>query len=133
MADAAWKTVGEYIAAQPKANQPILKKVRAAIRKAIPKAVESITYQIPTYKLDGERVVFFAGWAKHYSIYPAIGAVQTELKDELAGYECTKGTIKFPLDQPVPVGLIGKIVKIRAREAAARTAAKQAKQKKPKT
>ena len=124
MANTAYRSVSEYIAAQPRAVQPILRKVRAAIRKAVPKAEEMITYQIPTYKLDGERVVYFAGWAKHYSIYPAIGQVAVALREELEPYKVTKGTIRFPLDQPVPVGLIGRIAKIRAKEATARVNAR---------
>ena len=91
--------------------------VRAAIRKGVPGVEESISYQMPTYKLGGRRVLFFAGWKKHYSLYPVTDSLVAEFKDELEPYEISKGTIRFPLSAPAPVKLIERIAKFRAGEA----------------
>jgi uncharacterized protein YdhG (YjbR/CyaY superfamily) len=123
-------SVDQYIAAQPREVQRILRQVRSAIRKAVPRAEESITYQIPTYKLEGERVIYFAGWKEHYSLYPATAPLVAALQKALARYELSKGTIRFPLDEPVPVGLITRIAKFRAREAAEHTRARRARRAK---
>lgn len=115
------------MARQPAETRGVLDKVRAIIRKAVPKADEVISYQIPAYKLDGELVIFFAGWKKHFSLYPATGRVVEELAAELEGYERSKGTVRFPLDEKIPVALIEKIVKIRLEDAKERAAEKAAK------
>jgi uncharacterized protein YdhG (YjbR/CyaY superfamily) len=109
-------SVDEYIAAQPAQWQPHLERVRTTIRRAIPKAVESISYQIPAYKLNGKPVTYFAAWKKHYSIYPASGTLLAQMKDELAGYEIEKGTIRMDYAKPVPIKLIARIAKLRAQE-----------------
>ena len=119
-----WKSVDEYLAAQPEATQRILGRVRSAIRKAMPEAEEVISYKIPAYKLHGRVVIYFAGWKEHYSIYPASGALVAEFREELAPYEISKGTIRFPLSRPVPVKLIERIAKFRAQETAKRAKAK---------
>jgi uncharacterized protein YdhG (YjbR/CyaY superfamily) len=131
MAKAAFTSVDEYVATHPEDVQAILQRVRSAIRKALPGAEEVISYQIPTYKLHGRYVVYFAGWKRHYSLYPATGRLVAALRDDLAPYEVNKGTIRFPLRQPVPVKLIGRIAKFLAKEAAARARAKRAGPKKP--
>jgi uncharacterized protein YdhG (YjbR/CyaY superfamily) len=113
-----FNSVDEYIASQPEAVQGLLGRVRKAIREAVPGAEEVISYKIPTYKLNGRAVLYFAGWKQHYSLYPVTGRVVAEFKDELSSYEVEKGTIRFPLDQPVPVKLIGRIAKLRAKEVA---------------
>lgn len=120
MAKAASKTVDDYIALQPADVQPILRRLRSIIRKALPGAEEVISYKIPAYKLHGRVVLYFAGWAQHYSIYPAGSKVVEILKDDLAPYEVRKGTIRFPLTKPIPVKLIERIAKLRAKEAADR-------------
>ena len=120
MARTDFKSVDEYIASQPEAVQGILGRVRSTIRKAVPGAEEVISYKIPTYKLDNRPVLYFAGWKHHYSLYPATERVVAAFKDELAPYEVKKGTIRFPLSQPVPVKLIGRIAKFRAKEVAER-------------
>ena len=130
MAHTDFKSVDEYIATRPERAQAILRRVRAVIRKALPGAQEAISYQIPTYKRDGEYVVYFAGWKEHYSLYPANARLVAALKDELAPYEVSKGTIRFPLSQPVPVKLIERIAKLLAQEAAQRARAKRARPKK---
>jgi uncharacterized protein YdhG (YjbR/CyaY superfamily) len=126
MAQADFKSVDEYIAALPVAVQDTLGRVRSTIRKALPEAEEVISYKIPTYKIRGDPVLYFAGWKRHYSLYPATARVVVAFKDELVPYEVRKGTIRFPLSQPVPVKLIGRIAKFRAQEVAARERAKAA-------
>ena len=130
MAKTDFKSVDEYIASQPAAVQSILGRVRNAIREALPGAEEVISYQIPAYKLRGGRVLFFAGWKQHYSLYPAGERLVAAFRDELASYEVSKGTIRFPLSQPVPVKLIGRIAKFRVKEVAEREKAKRAAPKK---
>ena len=129
MAKADFKSVDEYIAAQSESAQRALKHVRSAIRKAVPNAEEVISYNIPTYKLHGTRLLFFAGWKRHYSLYPATERVVAAFNDDLAPYEVNKATVRFPLFQPVPVKLIGRIAKFRAKEIAE---LKKAKAKTPK-
>ena len=123
------RNIDEYIAGFPRAVQGSLKRVRAALRTALPKAEEAISYRIPTYKLQGRYVIYFAGWKEHYSLYPANGRLVAAFKDELAPYEVNgKGTVRFPLSEPVPVKLIERIAKFRAKEAVTRAKAKLAKQ-----
>lgn len=129
MAKTDFKSVDEYIASQPGAVQGVLKRVRSTIRKAVPGAEEVISYQIPAYKLHRGPVLYFAGWKQHYSLYPATERVVAAFKDALAPYEVTKGTIRFLLSQPVPVKLIGRIAKFRAKEVAERQKAKTVKTK----
>lgn len=120
-------TVDRYLAAQPPATRAILERVRAAIRKAVPKAQECISYQIPAYKLPGGTVIHFAGWKTHFALYPASTLVVETLGEALAGRVVSKGTIRFALDERVPVGLIGRIAKLRAAEVNGRTLAKRTK------
>ncbi len=130
MAKTDFKSVDEYIASQPEAVQRILKRVRSTIRKAVPGGEEVISYQIPAYKLHAEPVLYFAGWKQHYSLYSATAPVVAAFKDDLAPYEVSKGTIRFPLHEPVPVNLIARIAKFRAKEVAEREKAKAAARKK---
>ena len=130
MAKTNFKSVDEYIAVQPEAAQGILDRVRSTIRKAVPGVEEVISYQIPTYKLHGGPVLYFAGWRQHYSLYPATDHLVAELKEDLAPYKVNKGTIRFPLSEPVPVKLIERIAKFRAKEVAEREQAKAAAPKK---
>ena len=130
MANTDFKSVDEYIATKPEAVQSVLKRVRAIIRKAVPKAAEVISYQIPAYKLPGGPVLFFAGWKQHYSLYPASDRIVAAFKDDLASYKVTKGTIRFPLSEPVPAKLIESIAKLRAKEVAEREKATAAVMKK---
>jgi uncharacterized protein YdhG (YjbR/CyaY superfamily) len=120
MAKANFKSVDEYIAAQPEAVKGTLERVRRAIREAVPEAEETISYKMPTYEVDGGPVLHFAGWKRHYSLYPAGRRLVEAFQDELAPYEVNKGTIRFPLFQPVPVKLIGRMAKFRAKEVAGR-------------
>jgi uncharacterized protein YdhG (YjbR/CyaY superfamily) len=119
----AYATVDEYIAlAEPKLKKA-LKDIRKTIKAAAPKAEEVISYQIPGYKYYG-MLVFFAGWKNHISLYPAPWGAES-LKKEMSAYEGSKGTIKFPLDKPMPLTLIKKMVKYRIKENEARAALKK--------
>jgi uncharacterized protein YdhG (YjbR/CyaY superfamily) len=115
------KSVDEYIAAQPEAVRPKLEQARAAIRAAVPEALEVIGYGMPGYKLHGKPMLYFAGFKEHYSLFAASGSFFATLENELKGYELRKGTIHFPLDEPVPVKLISRIAKLRAAGIAAST------------
>jgi uncharacterized protein YdhG (YjbR/CyaY superfamily) len=112
--------VDEYISSQPEAAKVALQIVRSTIRKALPGAEEVISYKMPAYKLEDGIVLYFAGWRKHYSLYPAGERLVSALKDRLASHMVSKGTIRFPLSEPVPVELIERIAKFRAKEAAHR-------------
>src|SRR5947199_7424108 len=125
MAKTDFKSVNQYIASKPKDVRGILQRVRSTIRKAVPAAEEMISYQIPVYKLNGVPVLYFAGWTKHYSLYPANDALVAAFTDELADYELSKGTIRFPLSEPVPVNLIERIAKFRAEQLARRDKGKR--------
>jgi len=125
------RNIDEYIARFPRSVQGVLKRVRSAIRKAVPRAEEGISYRIPTYKLHGRYVLYFAGWKQHYSLYPSNDRLVATFKDELAPYEVNnKGTIRFPLSEPVPVKLIEGIARFRAKEVADRKKATAAAPKK---
>src|SRR5215510_1400826 len=102
-------TIDEYIADFPLDVQPLLEKVRAAIKKAAPQAEEAIKYQIPTFVLNGN-LIHFGGYKNHIGLYPGSKPIE-EFKDELSRYEISKGTVRFPLDKPIPYGLIGRITK----------------------
>ena len=124
MAKIGFRSVDGYIASQPEAVQAVLGRVRSAIRKAVPAAQEVISYNMPTYTMYGGRLLNLAVWKQHYSIYAATAQVLAAFQGELASYAVDKGTIRFPLSQPVPVKLIGRIAKFRAKEIAARENAK---------
>jgi uncharacterized protein YdhG (YjbR/CyaY superfamily) len=109
------KTIDQYIAGFPKDVQTILEKIRMTIRKVAPKAEESISYGIPTFKLNGP-LIYFAGHKAHIGMYPMTGAVREKFKKELSGYEGGKGTVRFPLDEPIPYGLITRIVRFKVKE-----------------
>ena len=119
-----------YIAAQPEAVRPKLEQVREAIRRAVPDAVEVFGYGMPGYKLHGKPMLYFAGFKQHYSVFAASGSFFATLADELKGYETRKGTVQFPLDQPVPVKLITRIAKLRAAGIAASQSKPAARSKK---
>ncbi len=111
-------SVSEYIAAQPAASRAVLRRVRRAIRDAIPDANEVVSYGIPAYKVRGRAVIYFAAWKEHFSLYPASAHVVSALETDLAPYEIRKGTIRFSLSSRVPLRLIGRIARLRAKELA---------------
>ncbi len=104
-------TIDDYIATFPDDVQAILGEIQRTIRQAAPEAVESISYQIPTYKLNGQPLIYFAGWKHHISIYP-LPAGDASFEAELDLYRSGKGTAQFPLDQPIPYDLIRKMVEL---------------------
>jgi uncharacterized protein YdhG (YjbR/CyaY superfamily) len=118
MAKTEFKSVDEYISTFPEDVQAMLQRVRRTIRKAVPGADEVIGYQIPGYKLHGARVIYFAGWKEHYSLYPVSAGLVKSFKATLPPYEVRKDTLRLPLSKPVPVKLIEHIAKARAKEAA---------------
>jgi uncharacterized protein YdhG (YjbR/CyaY superfamily) len=129
MAKTEFRSVDEYIAAQPKDVRAVLCQVRRIIRKAVPSAVEYISYQMPTYKIAEGSFLCLGGWKQHYSLYPASDALVAAFK-VLAPHRVSKGTLRFPLSEPVPDRLIERIAKFQAREAARRAKAKLALRKK---
>lgn len=110
----AIKTIDEYIAGFPKETQVLLQKIRAIISKAAPKATETISYGIPTFVLE-KNLVHFGGFKNHIGFY-ATPTGHTAFKKELSIYKEGKGSVQFPLDKPLPVGLITQIVKFRVQE-----------------
>ena len=109
---AAPKNVAEYLARVPEPARSVLSKMRSAIRQAVPrKATETISYQIPAFKHKGI-LVWFAAFSDHCSLFPTAALIK-EFKKELKGFSTSKGTIHFPLNKPLPVALIKKIVKAR--------------------
>lgn len=115
-----FKSVEDYIAAQPQAAQGVLRKVRSAVRRALGRAEETISYNIPTYKLNGTFVLSFAAWKRHWSIYPVSARLAEAFGNQLAGGRVEKHTLRFPLDAPVPVKLIGQFASFRVAEQAER-------------
>ncbi len=109
-----FKTIDEYIYSFPKDIQAILEKTRKTIRNAAPEAEEAISYQMPTFKLNGN-LVYFAAYKNHIGFYPIPSGIEA-FKDELAPYIAGKGTLRFPLDKPIPYDLIKKIVIFRVKE-----------------
>ena len=109
------KDIDDYIADFPNDVQEIMKKIRATIRKAAPDATETISYKMPTFNLNGHYLVYFAAYKKHIGMYP-VPAGDEEFRQEIAAYQTGKGTLQFPLEQPIPYKLITKIVKFRIKE-----------------
>lgn len=108
------QTVDEYIAGFPKDTQKLLKQLRSTIRRAAPQAEEVISYQMPAYNFYG-RLVYFAAYEKHIGFYPMPSAIE-KFKKQLADYNTSKGTVQFPLDEPLPLALITKITAFRVNE-----------------
>lgn len=109
------ETIDDYIKTFPKDVQGILKKIRQTIHKAAPEAVETISYKMPTFKLNGKYLVYFAAWEKHIGFYPIPSGID-KFKKELSKYKIAKGSVQFPIDRNIPLNLISKIVKFRAKE-----------------
>lgn len=118
MAKTNFKSVDDYLATQPQQVRDLLEQVRAIIHKALPGVEEVISYQIPAFKLNGTTFLYTAGWKKHYSLYPIGESILANLAETALPYETSKGTIRFPLDEPVPAQLIESIAKARALESA---------------
>jgi uncharacterized protein YdhG (YjbR/CyaY superfamily) len=117
------KNIDEYIASFPKDIQEILQQIRATIHETAPEAKETISYQMPTFTLEGN-LVHFAAFKNHIGFFPTPSGVASFQK-ELSAFKTSKGTIQFPLDEPVPFDLIRKIVLFRVKENLAKAAAKK--------
>jgi len=126
MTKAGVKAVDAYIAKQRTDLQAVLKRVRHIIRKTLPGAEETLSYQIPAYRLHGEYVVYFAGWSQHWSLYPVTERTQAAVGSGLAPYKVSKGTVRFPLAEPVPESLVVRIVRALAKAAKARAGSRAA-------
>ena len=113
--DAQFKTIDEYIKASSKDVQGILQRLRLTIRKAAPEAVETISYQMPTFKLNGKGLVYFAAFKNHIGFYPIPSGTEA-FKKELSRYKQGKGSVQFPIDKPIPYDLVRSIVRLRAKE-----------------
>ena len=120
-------SIDEYIATFPEEIQIILQELRATIKASAPDAVEKISYQMPTFALKGN-LVHFAAWKNHIGFYPAPTGIQ-EFRRELSIYEGAKGSLKFPLEKPLPLELISRIVKFRVAENLKKAKIKKSKRK----
>jgi uncharacterized protein YdhG (YjbR/CyaY superfamily) len=116
------KDIDEYIAGFPPNIQEILEKIRSTVKEAAPEAEETISYRMPTFTLKGN-LVHFAAFKKHIGLYPTPTGIE-EFQEELSVYEGAKGSVRFPLDKPIPFALISRIVKFRVQENLARAEAK---------
>jgi uncharacterized protein YdhG (YjbR/CyaY superfamily) len=108
------KTIDDYIASFPAAVQAMLRELRNTIKAAAPDAVEKISYQMPAFSQNGI-LVYFAAHTNHIGFYPTSSGIKTFQK-ELSNYEVSKGTVRFPLDKPLPMKIISKIVRFRVKE-----------------
>ena len=108
------KSVDEYIATFPKNIQVILEELRQAVHEAAPEAEEVISYQMPAFKQNGI-LVWFAAFKNHIGFFPKVSAIEA-FKEELSNYELSKGTIRFPLDKPIPLDLVKRMVKFRVKQ-----------------
>lgn len=111
MAKTHFQSIDEYIVACPPESQAYLKQIRKLIHTLAPAATEKISYQIAAFELNGRNLVYFAGWKKHISLYP-IPAGGEAFEKEISRYVDGKGTLKFPLDEPMPMKLVRKIIKL---------------------
>ena len=107
--------IDNYIRSFPKESQILLQEIRNAIKKAAPGAEERISYGIPAFNLNDRYLIYFAGFKNHVSVYPA-PREHDDFKEKLANYKGGKGTVQFPLDKPLPLGLITQIVKFKVKE-----------------
>jgi len=110
-----FETIDEYIATFPRNVRDILEELRRIIRESAPKSEETISYGIPTFDLDGKHLVHFAAYKNHIGFYPTSSGI-TRFKKELSRYALSRGTVRFPINEPIPFDLIRKIVKYRVKE-----------------
>ena len=118
------KTIDEFISQYPPEVQTILQKIRALIQKSAPGAEEAMAYGIPTFKLNSKNLVHFSAFKEHIGFYPTPAGIE-KFRKELSAYEGAKGSVKFPLNKPIPYALIGKITQFRVKEVSAQTTPKK--------
>ena len=111
MAKTIFQSIDEYIAACPPESQDYLQQIRKLIRSLVPDAKERISYQIAAFERNGKNIIHFAGWKQHVSLYP-VPAGSEAFERQIAKYAGGKGTLKFPLDEPLPIKLIERVVKL---------------------
>ena len=116
MSKRQFKTIDEFIASFPKNVRDVLEELRRVIKESAPEAVETISYGIPTFDLDGRHLVHFSAYKKHVGFYPGGSSGIEAFRKELSQFKTSKGTVQFPLDKPVPFDLVRKIVKFRVKE-----------------
>ncbi|MCF0071185.1 DUF1801 domain-containing protein [Dyadobacter sp. CY261] len=109
-------SIDEYIAGFPEEVRGVLQEIRATIRQVAPDAEEVISYDMPTFNLNGAYLIYFAGWKKHVALYPVTEKIFEALSTELEAYNGTKSSVHFPLSKPMPLDLIKKITKLRVAE-----------------
>ena len=109
-------TVSDYVAQAPPAARKALKQLRAAIRAAAPGITERISYRIPTFELDGRYLLYIAAFKEHVSVYPVTSGMVARYGTAIAPYRAGKGTLRFPLDAPIPTNLVAKLAKVRVQE-----------------
>jgi len=114
----AGASVSEYLAAMPPDARRAVGRLRALIRAVAPKAVESRSYGIIGYKIDGRAYIYCGGFTQHVALYPVTAAMKRDHGDAMAPFQASKGTLKFPLDTPLPVALIKRLLKTRRQEMA---------------
>jgi uncharacterized protein YdhG (YjbR/CyaY superfamily) len=112
-------SIDSYISEFPPATQTVLEQMRAVIKQAAPEATETISYAIPTFDLNGHHLVHFAGYARHIGFYPIPSGVEA-FREELGAYKSGKGSVQFPLNEPLPTDLIRRIVEFRVAQSASR-------------
>ena len=109
-------SIDDYIASLPKESQAVAAQLRALVHDTVRGLSERISYDMPTFDLKGQPLIYFGVWKKHIGLYPATGRVVAHFGDEFAPYKLGPGTIQFPLDTPMPMDLIRRIIEFRASE-----------------
>lgn len=111
-----FSSIDDYIASLPHESQAVASQLRALVHDTVAGVTERISYDMPTFDLKGQPMIYFGAWKKHIGFYPATGRVVAHFGDEFAPYKLGPGTIQFPLDKPMPVDLIRRIIAFRADE-----------------
>ena len=113
-----YASVAEYMATLPDDRRAVMEQLRSTIRAAAPEATETISYNMPAFRLNGRFLVSYEAFKRHYSLFPWTDQMVAELGDAVKPYAVGKGTLRFPADQPIPLDLVSRIVEVRNREVA---------------
>ena len=122
-AQTTFTSIDEYLAPFPEPTRRILDEIRSLVHEIMPEIAERISYGMPTFSLEGRYLVYVAGWKKHISIYPSTPGVEATLGPKLDPYRSGKGTLQFPVNKPMPMDLIRRIIEVRAEEVRAERSA----------